>query len=171
MARHPVLDPSGLARAAERLSTVAPGYGGYRSAERRLHDDRSIRRAASRQLGMSLGRLDRARKSAGSELLPDENRALQKLILSLARHRDRIQFAPQGDATMLSREELGDSDLDGLVSLDAGLWAALEALDRLAGIWDQESRRPGGAWPGQDLFNVFCELEEVLDERESFLRS
>jgi hypothetical protein len=97
--------------------------------------------------------------------------AVDKLLRSLGRDRDRIRFAPAGFSSLFSRKKIQDQELQNLVALDAGLWAVLEELDRVAGAWDEDTRAGGTEWPSDQLRDAVIELEEVLDERESYLRS
>jgi hypothetical protein len=171
MSRDPVLDPSGLARAAERLASLVPGYNGYKSRERLREEDRAVREAVTRQLGIIMGRLERALQTCIRSLASPDVEAADKLLRSLGRDRDRIRFAPAGYSSLFSRKKIQDQELQNLVALDAGLWSVLEELDRIAGAWDEDSRDGGTEWPSNQLRDVVIELEEVLDERESYLRS
>jgi hypothetical protein len=171
MARHPVLDPSGLARVASRLGSIIPGFAAYREPSRLQEDDRALRKAVADHLGLVLGRLDRSRARVAKTLSETEAADAEHLAILLARHRDRIHFAPAGGAARLEQHRLEDLESAGLLSLDAGLWAMLEELEDLIGSWELETRKGGGTWPGDALSSVVTELEAVLDERESFLRS
>lgn len=171
MARDPVMDPSGLARAVERLASVVPGYTGYKKRERLREEDRAVREAVTRQLGIVLGRLERALKHCIRRLAPADVEEADIIFRALGRHRDRIHFAPSGYASIFSRKSIETRELEGLLALDAGLWALVEELDRLAAEWDEESREGSDAWPGHRLHDAVLELEEVIDERESTLRS
>jgi hypothetical protein len=171
MARDPILDPSGLARAAERLLAVAPGYSGYKTRERLREEDRAIREAVARQLGLVIGRLERALAASIRSLPTEDVEAASRVVRNLGRQRDRIRFAPAGYSSLFSRRQIGRDTLEGLKALDAGVWAVLEALDRIAGTWDEEARRGRFAWPGSEVKNAVLELEDALDERESLLRS
>jgi hypothetical protein len=171
MARHPVLDPSGLARVASRLGSLIPGFAAYSEPSRLQEDDRALRKAVVDQLGLVLGRLERSRSRVKDRLSDLDAADAERLAVLLARHRDRIHFAPAGGAARLEQHRLEDLEAAGLLSLDAGLWAVLEQLDDLIGGWELETRKGWGDWPGDALSAVVCELEAVLDERESFLRS
>jgi hypothetical protein len=171
MARDPALDPSGLARATERLANLIPGYSGYKERERLREEDRAVRASIARNLGIVMGRMERALKQVARNLPPGELEEADEILRALGRHRDRIRFAPGGYASLFARNGIDAPELDGLVTLDAGLYAVLEELDRLAGGWDQDSRNGDPGWPGKELTEALFELERVLDERESFLRS
>jgi hypothetical protein len=171
MARHPVLDPSGLARVASRLGSLIPGFAAYSEPTRLQEDDRALRKAVADQIGMVLGRLQRGLSRMEDRLSDLEVADAEHLAALLARHRDRIHFAPAGGAARLEQHRLEDLETAGLLSLDAGLWATLEELDDLIGSWELETRKGSGDWPGSALTDVVAELEAVLDERESFLRS
>lgn len=171
MSRDPVLDPSSLARAAERLASLVPGYSGYKSRERLREEDRAVREAVTRQLGIIMGRLERALKTCIRSLAPSDVEAADRILRALGRDRDRIRFAPAGYSSLFSRKQIQDQELQNLVAMDAGLWSLLEELDRIAGGWDEDSRDGGTGWPSDQLRDVVIELEEVLDERESYLRS
>ncbi len=171
MAHEPVLDPSGLARAAQRLASLIPGYSGYKERERLREEDRAVRDAVVRQLGLTLGRMERALAGCIRELAPKEVEAADRALRGLGRDRDRVRFAPAGYTSLFARRKIEKHELEGLLALDAGLWAALEELDRLAGAWDEEVRNGERRWPGRRLEDAVLELEDVLDERESFLRS
>jgi hypothetical protein len=171
MNREPVLDPSGLARAAQRMASIIPGYSGYKNRERLREEDRAVRDAVVRQLGLTLGRLERALGATVRSLEPAEVEAADQALRALGRDRDRIRFAPAGYASLFARKKIQSHELDGLLALDAQLWAALEALDRAAGEWDDAAGRGEGKWPGREIEAAIRELEDVLDERESTLRS
>lgn len=171
MARDPMLDPSGLARAAERLATLVPGYTGYKKRELLREEDRAVREAVVRQLGLILGRLERALRVCIRAMPAKDVEQADGILRGLSRHRDRIRFAPAGYASLFARKKIQSRELQNLLALDAGMWASLEELDRIAGTWDQESRDGESAWPGSRLRDAMYDLEEVLDERESFLRS
>jgi len=171
MARDPVLDPSGLARATERLAALVPGYSGYKAREAAREEDRAIREAVSRGLGLAIGRLERALKRSIRSLPPDAVEEADTVLRALGRHRDRIRFAPGGYASLFSRKAIQESTLEALVTLDASLWASLEALDRAAAAWDEASRQEPSEWPGEAVTRALYALEETLDERESLLRS
>jgi hypothetical protein len=72
---------------------------------------------------------------------------------------------------LFARKKVQSRELETLLALDAQLWAALEGLDRAAAEWDERARAGDSAWPGRHLLDGLQELEDVLDERESFLRS
>lgn len=171
MARDPVLDPSGLARATERLAALVPGYSGYKTRERLREEDRAVREAVSRGLGLAAGRLERALKRCIRSLPPDAVEEADAVLRALGRHRDRIRFAPEGYASLFARKEIGESTLEALVTLDAGLWGALEALDRAAAAWDEAAKSGEAVWPADAVTEPLYALEEQLDERESLLRS
>ncbi len=171
MAHEPVLDPSGLARAAQRLGTIIPGYSGYRDREKLREEDRALRDAVVRQLGLTLGRMERALSVCIRALPPSEVEAADQALRALSRERDRVRFAPAGYTSLFARKKIQSQQLEGLLSLDAGLWAALEELDRAATDWDHEVKSDLTTWPAQKITDALTELEDVLDERESFLRS
>jgi len=171
MARDPVLDPSGLARATERLAALVPGYSGYKAREQAREEDRAVREAVSRGLGLAIGRLERALKHSIRTMPPEAVEEADGVLRALGRHRDRIRFAPAGYASLFSRKTIGESTLEALVTLDAGLWSALEALDRAAAAWDEATRQGPSEWPGTAVTQALYALEETLDERESLLRS
>lgn len=170
MVRNPTLDSSGLARAAARLATFVPGYAGYKNPNHLFEDDRGFRKAVAHHLGISLGRLKRALSRGDTGLTREQEELTLRILTGLERHRDRVRFAPSGSSAFLSQKR-ESGELEGLVALDAELWGVLEEFDRVAGIWDQESARGNGGWPGESLEKLFLEWEEVLDERESYLRS
>lgn len=171
MARHPVLDPSGLARVASRLGSLIPGFTAYSEPTRLEEDDRALRKAVADHLGLLLGRLERSRSRSRDRLAVEDFVDAEHVAAVLSRHRDRIHFAPAGGAARLAQHRLEDLESAGLLSLDAGLWAVLEELDDIIGSWELETRRGTGTWPGDALDAAVSELEAVLDERESFLRS
>jgi hypothetical protein len=171
MAHDPVLDPSNLARAAERLASLIPGYTGYKERERLREEDRAVRDAVVRQLGLVLGRLERALSSSIRLLSPSEVEEADKVLRGLGRHRDRIRFAPAGYTSLFARRKVQKHELEGLLALDTGLWAALEELDRVAAEWDLATRHGESSWPSANVKQAMQELEDVLDERESYLRS
>jgi len=171
MNREPVLDPSGLARAVQRMASIIPGYSGYKDRERLREEDRAVRDAVVRQLGLTLGRLERALGTAVRSLAPADVESADRALRTLGRDRDRIRFAPAGYSSLFARKKIQSHELDGLLALDAQLWAALEALDRAAAAWDEAARQGNGTWPGKEIEDAVRELEEVLDERESTLRS
>jgi hypothetical protein len=165
------MDPSGLARAAERLASLIPGYSGYKSRERLREEDRAVRDAVTRSLGIAMGRMERALTSCIRSLPPSDVEEADRILRALGRHRDRIRFAPAGYASLFSRRRIQTPELQHLLALDAGLWSVLEELDRVASEWDEGSRNGETEWPGTKLKDTVIELEEVLDERESYLRS
>ena len=171
MPRQPILDPSGLARATERLSSVVPGYSGYKARERAREEDRALRESVSRQLGIVVGRLERALSCAVRMLPPDDVEQAGALLRMLGRHRDRVRFAPAGYASLFSRRKIGLAELEGLISMDAGLWSVLEELDRLAAAWDEGARRGRPEWPREAIRDSVIALEERIEERENYLRS
>jgi hypothetical protein len=170
MVREPALDPAGLARALERLTSLIPGYTGYRSLEQLQEEDRVVRGALARQLGMILGRGERALRNSRAGLPGAEAEDARNSLEALGRCRDRIHFAPAGADSFFARSSLSDMDRQTLLALDAALWAALSELEILTGEWDQEAQGGEAAWPGDRLLDALFELEEALDERESFLR-
>lgn len=171
MPHEPVLDPSGLARAVERLAAIVPGYSGYKQRERLREEDRAVRDAVVRQLGLSLGRLERALSTSIRALPPESVEEADRAMRGLHRQRDRIHFAPLGYSSLFARKKIQARELETLLSMDSQLWAALEALDRVAAEWDERARAGDSAWPGREILNALRELEDVLDQRESFLRS
>jgi hypothetical protein len=171
MSRDPILDPSGAARALERLLGVVPGYTGYKARERLREEDRAIREAVARQLGVVVGRLERALALSVRALPAHDVEAASRALRALGRQRDRIRFAPAGYSSLFSRRQIRREDLDTLRVLDGSAWVVLEALDRIAATWDEEARRSRHAWPGEDVDRAVAELEDLLDERESLLRS
>ncbi len=171
MAHDPVLDPSNLARAAERLASLIPGYTGYKERERLREEDRAVRDAVVRQLGLVLGRLERALSASIRLLAPAEVEEADKVLRGLGRHRDRIRFAPAGYSSLFARRKIQKHELEGLLALDTALWASLEELDRVAAEWDLATRHGETSWPAANVKQALQELEDVLDERESYLRS
>jgi hypothetical protein len=167
----PVRNPSGLARVAETLASLIPGYSGYKSRELAREDDRAVRDAVVRRLSIVVGRVERALaaciRALPSEHVEDADRALR----ALKREGDRIRFAPQGYTSLFGRRETGARELNALLALDAGLWAAIEELDRVAAAWEEDVRVGGASWPAEALRSAVFELEDALDERESYLRS
>lgn len=171
MSREPVLDASGLARAAARLGSLVPGYTGYKNRERLREEDRALRDAISRQLGLVVGRMERALSATIRQLPPKDVEDADRILRALGRQRDRIRFAPEGYASMFSRKEVGERELEALLSFDAGLWATLDALDGYGAEWDKSSRSGETVWPKDEIKNALFELEDALDEREAYLRS
>lgn len=171
MAHDPVLDPSNLARAAERLGTLIPGYTGYKERERLRDEDRALREEVVRQLGLVMGRIERGLAACIRRLSPAEVEEADGILRALGRHRDRIRFAPAGYASLFARRKIERMELEGLLALDTALWAALEELDRVAAEWDLSTRHGESHWPSANVKDALRELEDVLDERESYLRS
>jgi hypothetical protein len=171
MARDPKLDPSGLARAAERLSAAIPTYSGYRHRDRFREEDRMLREAVSQHLALIVGRLERAIGSGGTALAASDREGLQRAVRALNRQRDRIRFAPAGYSSLFSRRRIPGDDLDDLRALDGGVWALLEGLDRQAGSWDEQARRGRIEGTAEPVEGAVMELEDLLDRRESLLRS
>jgi hypothetical protein len=171
MARQPILDPGGLARATERIASLVPGYSGYKSRERALEEDRALRAAVHQQLGLTLGRLERALAHSSEEMSQADADQASSLFRMLGRHRDRIRFAPSGNGSLFSQKKIQLQELEGLIALDAGLWSVLEELDRLAAAWDENSRRGRTEWPREAIRDALIGLEDLLDEREAYLRS
>lgn len=171
MPHEPVLDPSGLARAVERLAAIIPGYSGYKQRERLRDEDRAVRDAVARQLGLTLGRIERALSVSIRAMDPVNVEEADRVLRGLHRQRDRIHFAPLGYTSLFARKKVQARELETLLALDTQLWAALDGIDRAAAEWDQQARAGDSAWPGRRLLDGLQELEDVLDERESFLRS
>jgi hypothetical protein len=171
MPQEPVLNPSGLARAVERIASFVPGYSGYKTRERLREEDRALRDAVVRQLGLALGRLERALASSIRDLPSPDVEDADRLLRGLNRQRDRIRFAPTGYASLFARKRIEQHELQGLIALDAQLWAALSALEEAAEIWDTTSRRGTPGWPHENLRETLDEIDDVINERESLLRS
>lgn len=171
MPRQPILDPGGLARATERLASLVPGYSGYKTRERVREEDRALRETVSRQMGLTVGRLERALTHSVRRLPPEDVEQAGVLLRMLGRHRDRIRFAPAGYASLFGRKKIQLAELDSLISMDAGLWSVLEELDRLAAAWDENARRDRPEWPREGIREAVIQLEERIEERENFLRS
>jgi hypothetical protein len=171
MARQPILDPGGLARATERLASLVPGYSGYKSRDRAGEEDRALRSAMHQQLGLTIGRLERALSQAAREIPVEDADQADGLLRMLARHRDRIRFVPSGSGSFFSRGKIQLHEFEGLIALDAGLWSVLEELDRLAAAWDQQSRRGRKEWPREGIRDALIGLEDLIEEREAYLRS
>ena len=96
MARQPIMDPGGLARATERIASLVPGYSGYKLREKAGEEDRALRSAVHQQLGLTLGRLERALSHTAREIPPEDVDQAGNLLRMLGRHRDRIRFVPSG---------------------------------------------------------------------------
>lgn len=171
MSHDPILNPSGLARATERLASLIPGYTGYKSRERLREEDRAVRESVVRSLALTMGRLERALASVIRSLPSRDVEAADKVLRTLSRQRDRIRFAPVGYSSLFARKEIHELELDGVLALDVQLWAALEELDRLAASWDESARRGENSWPSREIHDAVSEIESVIDERESHLRS
>jgi hypothetical protein len=169
MHRDLVSDPGGLARALERLASLIPGYSGYKNGQSSQAEDRTLREALARHLGLIVGRGERALQAASSTLGPEEEREAKEALEALSRHRDRVRFAPAGSRSRLAGE-LTEFDRQTLLSLDAVLWAAVGELESLAGEWDQGTGNGELGWPGNPFLDALSELDEALEERESFLR-
>jgi hypothetical protein len=171
MARQPILDPGGLARATERIASLVPGYSGYKSREKTGEEDRALRSAVHQQLGLTLGRLERALAQTAREIPSEDVDQAGNLLRMLGRHRDRIRFVPSGAGSFFAQKRIHLQDLEGLVALDAGLWSVLEELDRLAAAWDAQSRRGRTEWPREGIREALIGLEDLIEEREAYLRS
>lgn len=169
MPREPVLDPGGLARALERLSSLIPGYNGYRSQQSPQEEDRALRDVLARHLAMIVGRGERALRLSGSTLRTEESTEARKCLEVLNRSRDRVRFAPAGRRSVLAGT-LTDQDRHDLVALDAGVWAVVGELETLTGEWDLAARSGEPGWPGERLVDALFELDEALEERETYLR-
>jgi hypothetical protein len=171
MARQPILDSGGLARATERIASLVPGYSGYKSRDRAEEEDRAIRSAVHQQLGLTLGRLERALSQTAREIPAEDADQANSFLRVLERHRDRIRFVPSGAGSFFSRRRIQLQEFEGLVALDAGVWSVLEELDRLAAAWDQKSRRGRTDWPREGIRDAIIGLEDLIEEREAYLRS
>jgi hypothetical protein len=167
----PVRNPSGLARVAETLASLIPGYSGYKSRELAREDDKAVRDAVVRRLSIVVGRVERALGTVIRALPPEHVEDADRAIRAMKREGDRIRFAPQGYTSLFGRKQTGVRELNALVGLDAGLWAAIEELDRVAAAWEDEVRKGETSWPKEALRNAVFDLEDALDERESYLRS
>jgi len=170
MARDPVLDPEGLERAVERLSDLIPGYGGYGPLHRPQDEDRALRIALFRQLGLIQGRLARALRSAEERLSTPDLAEAQRNLDTLRSLRDRIHFAPSGPSSLLGRPRLEEDLRAGLLTRDAELWAAVTELDTLAGSLDETARRGTGRFDGATVGTLVARVEETLEVRDEFLR-
>jgi hypothetical protein len=171
MARQPILDPGGLARATERLASLVPGYSGYKSRDQAGEEDRTLRSAVHQQLGLTLGRLERALSQIAPQIPAEDVDQAANLLRMLGRNRDRIRFVPSGYGSFFSRGKILLQDFEGLIALDAGLWSVLEELDRLAAAWDQQSLRGRTEWPREGIRDALIGLEDLIEEREAYLRS
>jgi hypothetical protein len=136
----PVRNPSGLARVAETLSSLIPGYTGYKARERLREDDRALRDAVVRRLSIVTGRVERALGACIRALPPGDVEEADRAIRALKREGDRIRFAPQGYTSLLGRRQTGRHELGTLLALDAGLWAAVEELDQVAATWEEDAQ-------------------------------
>jgi hypothetical protein len=170
MARDPVLDPDGLERALERLSGLIPGYAGYGSTHSPQEEDRVLRSALSRQLGLIHGRLERALRTSGDRLPSSVRAGAGTQVAALRSLRDRLHFAPAGNTSLLAQSQLPEPIRAELLTCDAALWAAVTQLDALAGDMDQAALRGSGAWDGGAVEELLTAVEEALEIRESFLR-
>ena len=130
-----------------------------------------MRDAVVRQLGLTLGRFERALSVSIRAMPPESVEEADRVLRGLHRQRDRIRFAPLGYTSLFARKKVQSRELETLLALDTQLWAALDGIDRAAAEWDQQARAGDSAWPGRLLLDGLQELEDVLDERESFLRS
>lgn len=166
MARDPVLDPDGLERAVERLSGLIPGYGGYGPLHRPLDEDRALRIALFRQLGLIQGRLARALQGSDQATSPRGTEPLR----TLRALRDRIHFAPVGPDSLLSRPRVNDAERAEILTRDATLWAAVTELENLAGTLDQASRKGTVAWDLEGVEDLVSVVEEAVEAREAYLR-
>lgn len=171
MARQPILDPGGLARATERIASLVPGYSGYKSRDHAREEDHALRFAVQEQLGLTLGRLERALSHTAPKMPAGDADQAGNLFRMLGRHRDRIRFAPAGMGSFFTQKRIQVQQLEGLIALDAGLWSVLEELDRLAAAWDENSRRGRTEWPREAIREAVIGLEDLIDEREAYLRS
>ena len=171
MPRQPILDPSRLARATERLCSLVPGYSGYKSRERAREEDRTLRETVSRQLGVIVGRMERALSYSIRDLPPEDVEQAGALLRVIGRHRDRVRFAPAGYTSLFARKKIQLAEIESLVALDAGLWSGLEEMDRLAAAWDEGARRGRPEWPREAIRDAVISLEERIEERENYLRS
>jgi hypothetical protein len=170
MARDPVLDPDGLERALERLSGLIPGYAGYGSTHSPQEEDRVLRSALSRQLGLIHGRLERALRTSGDRIPPSRLAGAGVRLETLRALRDRLHFAPSGSSSLLAQSRLPDPVRAELLTRDAALWAVVTQLDALAGDLDQAALRGSGGWDGKTLEELLGAVEEALETRDSFLR-
>jgi hypothetical protein len=73
--------------------------------------------------------------------------------------------------SLFGRKKIQLSELEQLISFDAGVWSVLEELDRLAGAWDEGARRGRPEWPREAIREAVIRLEEQIEERENYLRS
>ena len=167
MARNSGLDPAGLARARERLAALIPGYAAY-GGGRWIEDDRVVREAVARQLGVVIGRFGRAIETKAQDLPAIDLDEIGAVISALKRFRDRVHFSPAGSESLLGRGDVTERELEILVTLDAALWATLSEIENQAGELD----RPRGSselWSGDTLREAIFELQEAIADRESFL--
>lgn len=162
---------SAFARTGARLAALIPGYTGYKKREHAREEDRSVREAVARQLGLVQARFERSLSKVIRELAPKEVETADKAIRSLSRQRDRVRFAPEGYASLFSRSEVGEADLESLYGYDTELWDVVESLDEAAQVWEQAIVQGERAWPGETFAPLVHTLEDALDRRESFLRS
>src|SRR5215510_10710095 len=103
MARQPILDPGGLARATERIASLVPGYSGYKSRDSAREEDRALRVAVHQQLGLTLGRLERALSHVSEDISQPNADQAAALLRMLGRHRDRVRFAPSGNGSLFAQ--------------------------------------------------------------------
>ena len=125
----------------------------------------------ARRLGIVVGRLERALSLCIRELPANHVEDADRALRALKQQRDRIRFAPAGYSSLFARKKIQTLELESLLSLDASLWAALEELDQVAAGWEERVKKGEMNWPGDEVKAVVFELEDTLDDRESFLRS
>lgn len=139
-----------------------PGYGGYRSKEKRRDADRLIRERLAQDYGQLADRLGRLATRFADERDLTAVRVITKPHSRLVTFRDRVRTATYGYAPLFGETEVDEGALDQIAAFDRSLADGLQPLGEQIEALEQSA-------PGTDEFITqtahLAALVEGLHER------
>jgi hypothetical protein len=135
-----------IGRINDFLNSI-PGYGGYRSKEKRRDADRLIRERLAQDYGQLADRLGRLATRFADDRDLAAVRVITKPHSRLIAFRDRVRSATYGYAPLFGETQVDETALDQIAAFDRSLADGLEPLSEQIVALEQSA-------PGSDEFTT-----------------
>lgn len=160
-----------IGRIDDFLNSI-PGYGGYRSKEKRRDADQAIRERLAQDYGQLADRLGRLATRFADERDLAAVRVITKPHSRLVSFKDRVRSATYGYAPLFGETEVDEAALDQIAAFDRSLADGLEPLSEQIIALEQST-------PGTEEFTTQAAhlaalvegLHDRFDGREQIIES
>jgi hypothetical protein len=149
----------------DRLAAWVPGYGGYLDRGNRRADDRMLREAVGKRLGVGRAKIEEAIRQCVDRGALTEITGLERLLKHLDRVVERVRSAGSGNDSFWQAGHFEVGKLDPLVAIDLALFDRADGFIAAFDTPDADHNRLAR------LEGELAEFDSKLDERALTLQN